>query len=151
VAKSPSAAAPLKAQAAALSAKADDLRKLVVATKEGGAITGEERLREHMDDVYGGIISTEGRPPNYMIQRVDALERELADVESAFAQLKSRDLAAFNASLQQANLPPLTIARIDLDAEGQADGGRASALVEGLVGTRFYGDLSAIEQRGERD
>src|SRR5438067_445940 len=36
-----------KAAAAVLNGNADELRKLIVATKEGGAITGEERLREH--------------------------------------------------------------------------------------------------------
>ena len=151
VGKSDSASAPLKAEAAKLSAKADDLRKLLVATKEGGAITGEERLREHMDDIYGGIISTEARPPAYMLQRVDALERELTDVEGDFEAFKAKDLAAFNASLQQAQLPPITVAEVDVDPDSQGDGGRASALVEGLVGTRFYGDMSALSEKGERD
>ena len=42
--------------------KADVIRKKIVATKEGGAITGEERLREFMDDLYGGILTYEGKP-----------------------------------------------------------------------------------------
>jgi len=151
VAKSESAPAALKTQAMKLSSKADDLRKLVVATKEGGAITGEERLREHMDDVYGGIMSTEGRPPIYLIQRVDALERELGDIEAALAALKAKDLAEFNASLKQAKLPPVTIAEIDLDPDAQGDGGRASAVIEGLVGTHFYGNMAALTEQGERD
>ena len=33
------------------------MRKRIVATKEGGAITGEERLREHTDTLYGAIMS----------------------------------------------------------------------------------------------
>ena len=41
----------LHAQLAGLSSKADDIRKKIVATKEGGAITGEERLRAHMDNL----------------------------------------------------------------------------------------------------
>ncbi len=40
-------------------AAADALRRQIVATREGGAITGEERLREHMDAAYGAIASTE--------------------------------------------------------------------------------------------
>jgi hypothetical protein len=31
-------------------------------TTEGGAITGEERLREHTDQLYGAILSYEGKP-----------------------------------------------------------------------------------------
>src|SRR5437899_3043890 len=36
--------------------KIDNVRKKIVATKEGGAVTGEERLREHTDQLYGAIL-----------------------------------------------------------------------------------------------
>jgi photosystem II stability/assembly factor-like uncharacterized protein len=39
----------LRGQLAQLGDKADAIRKKIVATKQGGAITGEERLREHAD------------------------------------------------------------------------------------------------------
>src|SRR5262249_10966084 len=45
--------------------KLDGLRKQIVATTEGGAITGEERLREHTDQLYGAIISWDGPPSSY--------------------------------------------------------------------------------------
>ncbi len=150
IASQESAPPAIKAAAAKLIARAEALRKELVATKEGGAITGEERLREHVDDIYGGITSSEGRPPAYMLQRVDALDRELKDVEAEFEAFKANDLAQFNAMLQQANLPPVTVAAVDLDPEDQPDGGRASALVSGLVGLRFYGDLAAVERRDDR-
>src|SRR5262249_25478543 len=38
------------------SASVDDLRKKIVATKEGGMITGEERLRENLTDLYGNVV-----------------------------------------------------------------------------------------------
>ena len=142
---------PIKAAASALSEKADAIRKELVATKEGGAITGEERLREFVDDVYGGITSTEGRPPAYLIERANVLDRELKDVEARFAAFKAGDLAAFNALLQQANLPPLKVAEIDIDPDGQPRGGPISALAEGMIGTRFYGDFGGLEQRAEKD
>ena len=149
--KDASTPAGIRSAAEKLSAKADGLRKQLVATKEGGAITGEERLREHVDDVYGGITSTEGRPPEYMLQRVDALDRELKDVETAFETFKAKDLAAFNASLQQAKLPPLTVAVMQFDLDEQPDGGRGAVLANGLVGLRFYGDMKGLEAQGERD
>ena len=37
--------------------KIENVRKKIVATKEGGAITGEERLREHTDQLYGALLS----------------------------------------------------------------------------------------------
>ena len=44
---------PLRAQLQSLSTKADELRSKIVATKEGGMITGEERIREHVGELYG--------------------------------------------------------------------------------------------------
>ena len=60
------------------------IKREVVATKEGGAITGEERIREHLDTVYGALNSWEGKPAAYQVERVDSLRRELADVEKEF-------------------------------------------------------------------
>jgi photosystem II stability/assembly factor-like uncharacterized protein len=68
------------AKARALAARLGELRQKIVATREGGAITGEERLREHADILYGAIMSWEGRPAQYQLERIDALDRELADV-----------------------------------------------------------------------
>jgi photosystem II stability/assembly factor-like uncharacterized protein len=151
LASSATAPADMKAAAAQLGAKADEIRKEIVATKEGGAITGEERLREHTDDVYGAITSVEDRPTAYQLARIDALDRELKDVEASWAGFQSTDVAAFNAKLKAANLPPLTIAEVEFDPKDLARGGRVSALVRGLVGTRFYGDLRAVEEKGEKD
>src|SRR5439155_16716056 len=75
IAQDASAPADVKAAASALTAKADALRKEIVATTEGGAITGEERLREHADQIYGAITSIEDRPTAYQLARVDALDR----------------------------------------------------------------------------
>ena len=143
--------AAIKSAAEALSAKADELRKELVATKEGGAITGEERLREHVDSVYGGITSTEERPPAYMLERVDALDRELKDVEARFEAFKANDLAAFNALLQQSNLPPIKVAMVEFDPRNQPRGGPLSALAEGMVGLRFYGDFDRLKRRPKTD
>jgi photosystem II stability/assembly factor-like uncharacterized protein len=151
LAQSATAPADVKAAAAQLGGKADSLRKQIVATTEGGAITGEERLREHTDEIYGAINSVEDRPTDYQLARIDALDRELKDVEAQWAALQAGDVAAFNARLKAANLPPLTIAEVEFDPDAQARGGRASALAQGLVGMHFYGDLGALEEKGEKD
>ena len=78
--------------------KADEIRKKIVATKEGGAITGEERLREHTDTLYGAIMSYDGKPTDYQLARIDALNRELGDVKQQFAKLREGDLAKTNAA-----------------------------------------------------
>ncbi|WP_395681025.1 WD40/YVTN/BNR-like repeat-containing protein [Dokdonella sp.] len=96
-------------QLAALSDQADTIRKKIVATKEGGAITGEERLREHMDTLYGAITSWDGKPTDYQLARIDALESELGDVEKQFAGLQNGQLATTNAKLREGKLPEIKV------------------------------------------
>ena len=141
---------PVAAQAAALSAQADGLRKQVVATKEGGAITGEERLRENMDFVYGAVTSTEGAPSNYQLARVDALERELKEVEDGYAALKAGPAARLSAMLVGAGARPLDLAAVLPPVDG-ARGGPAEALARGMVGLRFMGALAGVGDTGEKD
>jgi photosystem II stability/assembly factor-like uncharacterized protein len=89
--------------------KIDNVRKKIVATKEGGSVTGEERLREHTDQLYGAILSYEGKPGDYQIAYIDALKRELADVTKEFEQLLATELTILNESLKakgQQSIPP---------------------------------------------
>jgi photosystem II stability/assembly factor-like uncharacterized protein len=98
---------PLKAQLATLGDAADTLRKKIVATKEGGAITGEERLREHMDDLYGAIVGYEGRPAATLIAYTEALKRELGGVAAEYDALAKGPLAKANAALGAKGLPKI--------------------------------------------
>jgi hypothetical protein len=143
--------AGVKAAAATVGAKADAMRKQIVATTEGGAITGEERLREHTDEIYGAITSVEDRPTDYEMARIDALDRELKDVETEWAAFQSGDLAAFNAKLKAASLPPLAMVSVQFDPDDLARGGPAAALARGLVGLRFYGDSNLLRETREKD
>ncbi|MBI1761513.1 MAG: sialidase [Acidobacteria bacterium] len=98
---------PLRAQLQAAAAQADELRKKIVATKEGGAITGEERLREYLASLYSDVVFYEGRPAQTQIERADALARELADVVKAFDDWAAKDLAKLNATLTGKKLEPV--------------------------------------------
>lgn len=97
----------IRRQVAAVEAKADEVRKRIVATKEGGAITGEERLREYTDQLYGAILSYEGAPADYQLVRIDALSAELADIEAQFAKLLAEALPPLNEQLKGRGLPEL--------------------------------------------
>lgn len=90
------------------STKLDDIRKEIVATKEGGAITGEERIREHADELYGGILSYEGRPGTYQMERIAALQRELDDVRKELDAFNAANLPKLNESLKSKNLPEIS-------------------------------------------
>jgi photosystem II stability/assembly factor-like uncharacterized protein len=89
----------LHKQLAELSDKADTIRKKIVATKEGGHITGEERLREKASQLYGDLTSYEGRPADYLVARIDSLQHELDDVSSEFDAFTAKDLRQINESL----------------------------------------------------
>jgi photosystem II stability/assembly factor-like uncharacterized protein len=117
------------------SARADEVRKKVVATKEGGAITGEERLREHTDMLYGAIMSHEGRPAAYQVERIGVLQRELADVASAFDALAAKELPGLNAQLKAKGLPELSVPK---GAAADAGPQLSSGHVEQAL-TRFLG------------
>lgn len=130
---------------------AQDLRKQIVATKEGGAITGEERLREHMDYVYGAIMSTEDRPTAYQVARVDALERELKEVEDSYAAFMKNEVGAINPKLKAKGLPEIVVQ----PSPGQpATGGGAppKGLIDHLVGLQLVKfAVSSAKERAERD
>jgi len=98
---------PLKAQLTSVSEAADVIRKKIVATKEGGAITGEERLREHMDDLYGSIVGYEGKPAATLIAYTDALKRELGDVSDEFQAFSKDQVAKVNGALEKKGMPKI--------------------------------------------
>ena len=103
---------PLRKRLQNASAQVDELRKKIVATKEGGAITGEERLREYLTELYANVIFYEGRPSQTQIERTDALARELADVVKDFDAWTTKELSGLNSELTAKKLEPLkTISR----------------------------------------
>jgi photosystem II stability/assembly factor-like uncharacterized protein len=101
------AADPARRPVEALASKVDEVRKRVVATTEGGAITGEERLREHADQLYGAILSYEGRPADYQVRRIDVLSDELAETDAAFQSVLKTELRAANAALKKKKRPQI--------------------------------------------
>jgi len=131
--------AELKAALQAFDGQVDVVRKQIVATTEGGAITGEERLRELTDQLYGAVNGYEGRPGRYHLERLATLRRELGDVQRAFAALLKTDLPALNARLKAKDLAPIAapaeVAEADDDDDAPRGGGRlAGADPDALIG-----------------
>ncbi len=94
------------------STRVDDMRKKIVATKEGGMITGEQRLREYLTSLYGNVVGYEGRPSKTQVDRADALTRELSDVEKEFDGWIQENLSDINSTLTKHSLEqiqPLTL------------------------------------------
>jgi hypothetical protein len=83
-----------------LAAEADAFRKKIVATKEGGMVTGEERLREHAAELYGTLNGNDGPPTQTQVDRTAALIDEVAALEKEFHAWTERHLAGVNGSLK---------------------------------------------------
>jgi len=100
---------PLRQQLLKLAEEVDKIRTEIVATKEGGMITGEERLREYLTGVYGDVTFYEGRPTDSQVARAGALEHELADVIRKFQAVTGRELPSLNDALQTKKLAPIHV------------------------------------------
>jgi hypothetical protein len=122
----------------AFDVKLDAIRKQIVATTEGGAITGEERLREHTDQLYGAITAWEGPPSQYQLDNIAALRGQLSDIDVQFSHLTAAQVPELNKGLLKGGMKPLEVAAAGgLDShEGEAGGGSA-----GGGGSRIDADL----------
>jgi photosystem II stability/assembly factor-like uncharacterized protein len=111
---------PLAQRLRAASAQVDELRRKIVATKEGGMITGEERLRENLADLYGSVVGYEGRPSQTQVQRSDAIARELADVDKDLDSWLAKELSGLNSALASKQLQTITpLTRADWEKKPQ--------------------------------
>jgi hypothetical protein len=118
----------LKSKLSSASSRVEELRRKIVATKEGGAITGEERLREFLAGLYGDVIGYEGRPSQTQMERADSLARELADVIKSFDDWAARELPAINTALAGGKLDPISVAAASESSPGGAPKVDAAAL-----------------------
>jgi photosystem II stability/assembly factor-like uncharacterized protein len=120
---------PLRASLQHLAEESEKLRSKIVATKEGGAITGEERIREHIGDVYGGVNQYEGKPTNEQVTRTDSLGRELEDVINELKELTDAELPKINAALKKKKMEAISVLSEADWQKGQAGGvaGKAGA------------------------
>jgi photosystem II stability/assembly factor-like uncharacterized protein len=87
----------------------DSLRKKIVATKEGGMITGEERLRENLAELYGNVSFYDGRPSKTEVARTTAIGRELSDVSRTFDSWVAAEIPGINRELAARKLAPIPV------------------------------------------
>ncbi|MGI9165870.1 MAG: sialidase [Pyrinomonadaceae bacterium] len=111
---------PLATRLRTASGAVDELRKKIVATKEGGAVTGEERLREFLSDLYGNVNFYEGRPSQTQVERTSVLARELDDVVKTFEAWLAKELAGINSAVVKKQLDPIkTLTREEWQKKGE--------------------------------
>jgi len=125
---------PLRKRLEDLADSCDQLRSKIVATKEGGMITGEERIREHLGQLYGYVNGWDGRPAEYQAAREESLAHELQDVIDDFQNLTQKELPAINAGLKKKKAEAISVlTEADWQKKRQAEGGSGLA-----AGMRFF-------------
>jgi hypothetical protein len=95
-------------------------------------------LREHTDQLYGAILSYEGKPGGYQLAYIDTLKRELGDVTKEFDQLLAKDLPALNDSLKSKGQQPVSPApptKVGVTDPARGSGGAAG--ITGLLPAEF--------------
>ncbi len=101
-------------------AKLETFRGSIVSTHPAGWLSGDEKLREHLGNLYGSIVAYEGRPTATQLERTEELLAELDEAEARFARLVGADLDAVNAKIGE----PLTLmTREEWEAEQEGGGG----------------------------
>lgn len=84
------------------------LREELVATHPAGWLSGQERLREKLAELYGSINGYSGRPTDSQLARIEVLSDELDTRRDEFEQLAGDTrLEELNARLGERELTPL--------------------------------------------
>ncbi len=99
----------LRGQLTGLADRIEELRKSMVASREGGQITGEEKLRERLGMLYGAVNGYEGKPTESQTTHTLVLERELDEAKGKFDGIVAKDLAAVNSSLAAKKMEALRL------------------------------------------
>jgi photosystem II stability/assembly factor-like uncharacterized protein len=97
----------LKEQLNALVQKLEDFRSTLVSVKEGGMITGEKKLREHIGELYGAVNGYSGRPTQSEVESTAQMQKKLDEAGAQFQSIATAQIPPLNTALQGMNLDPL--------------------------------------------
>ncbi|HSG40130.1 MAG TPA: glycosyl hydrolase, partial [Thermoanaerobaculia bacterium] len=116
----------LRRQLESLAGQLGGFRSTLVATSEGGWLSGDEQLREHMAKLYGSVNGYDGRPSRSQLDQTKFLGAELEKAEARLEALQRGEVAAVNRELEKRKLAPLKVKpREDWEKE---EGKRTAAL-----------------------
>ncbi|HYX24464.1 MAG TPA: hypothetical protein VFC23_09965, partial [Thermoanaerobaculia bacterium] len=133
----------LRQQLGSLGATLEGFRATLVATSEGGWLSGEEQLREKMAKVYGAVNGYDGRPTKSQLDQAKVLSDQLDQAGRRLEALRSGEVAAVNRELEKRKLEPLKAkSREEWEKE---EGKRATALPAFLPFSRFPLDAAAAD------
>ena len=92
-----------------LADKSDALYKTLVATSEGGWLSGEQEIRERLGMLYGSVNIYDGRPTDPQLQEMELLEKEIGKKSAQWDAITAKELAAANKVLAAKKLDPINV------------------------------------------
>ncbi len=104
--KSDSVSGSMSKKLIALADNMDELRSRILATKEG-RITGEERIRERLGEIYGGVMSYDGKPTQSQIDGLEELKQQINEIEDSLSELQNNQISKFNSKLAKSGVTPI--------------------------------------------
>jgi hypothetical protein len=87
--------------------KLEDFRSTLVSVKEGGMITGEKKLREHIGELYGAVNGYSGRPTQSEVESTTTWQKKLDEAGTQFQAIATAGIPALNTALQSNKQEPL--------------------------------------------
>ena len=99
----------MKEQLNSLARKLEDFRSTLVSVKEGGMITGEKKLREHLGELYGAVNGYSGRPTQSQVESTTQMQKKLDEAGAQFQSIATTQIPPLNTALLGKNLEPLKV------------------------------------------
>ena len=87
----------------------ETLRKSMVATKTGTAITGEEKMREKLGELFMEVVMYEGRPTEYQLVRLSGFQDEIKQKAEEIGKVNTTYLKKVNLLLEKQKLEPIKL------------------------------------------
>jgi photosystem II stability/assembly factor-like uncharacterized protein len=99
----------LRKQLEGLAGELTKFHATLVATGEGGWLSGEEQLREKVGYLYGGVNGYEGRPTKSQLDMMSVLGARLDKAAARLDAIAKNELAAANRALAARKLEPVNL------------------------------------------
>ncbi|HEX6198820.1 MAG TPA: glycosyl hydrolase, partial [Thermoanaerobaculia bacterium] len=100
----------------------EEFRTTLVSTSEAGWLSGDEKLREKLGALYGGVNSYTGRPTQSQLDRLEVLRGRQEEAFGRFEELVARR-EEVNRTLSRAGLEPLVLLTEEAWREREDGGG----------------------------
>jgi photosystem II stability/assembly factor-like uncharacterized protein len=103
----------LRGQAEGLANDLDRFRATLIATSEGGWMSGEEQLREKLGALYGGVNGYDGRPTRSQLDQTKLFGDQLDKAAARLEAIDRGELAAVNKTLTARKLEPVKVPTLE--------------------------------------